>query len=723
MFRPFRVHISAVFFLLCALAAGAAETSSPANVADTLRTAQVAPGIEATDTTALTADTLQVATDTAKIDTTAKKPPVIVPDSTWSFPVDRRAQGCEGIQEYPETPGQCWRQDPRRAIVETGFPGVRALEWNLGGLEPARAEAFYQAALGESPYGTGGHAPFEAFESHGAGRVHAELWVPVQPLDTPVTDLHWARGALSLNQFGVRLRRMVGNRAYAGFDFYSNAAEGQPYDYAFQVHQPYIGMGRDSSTLVISDTSHDISARQARPRLGYWLGPRTVVEAYADWMSNSTSMANPGNASANDSAQLLYPASFEAATYGGILAHSGDAHAFRLALRYGAWERTLAPRGTAAATHAENAAGTRMAFDGEWAWRALPGQPRLALRAERSAQDGALWTNGPGGGAAQDATGDREAIEIDARPDFGFAALALRGEGARRKRPDGVTEMLGGADADAVLRLPLGFRLTGSAGWNREGAPEDFLFRNQPALGLYPGTGLEPRTWTRLGAGAGWESRMVAVGAELERHRFADNWLPRILPQPDVCFLVADSLSYPVENAIGNPSCVGLESLPDSLALGRVNYREETRDLAHLSLRLALGNWKLSLRNTYLLANAIRDPRIGFDADNWTLPQNVFRGQLLWRRKVLDGKLGLQTRWDWEWFSERYVFASDLDGTSRAVRLDEYLALDFTAQMEIKTFLLYFRAMNLYHDRYATEAGVHPPGVNFRFGVDWRLRN
>jgi hypothetical protein len=43
--------------------------------------------------------------------------------------------------------------------------------------------------------------------------------------------------------------------------------------------------------------------------------------------------------------------------------------------------------------------------------------------------------------------------------------------------------------------------------------------------------------------------------------------------------------------------------------------------------------------------------------------------------------------------------------------------------MEIKSFLLYFRAMNLYHDRYATEPGVHPPGVNFRFGVDWRLRN
>src|SRR5690606_32089993 len=105
--------------------------------------------------------------DTEQTDTTAKTSPVIVPDSSWRFPADIRAQGCEANQEYPETPGQCWRQNPRRALVETGFPGIRALEWNLNGLEPARTEAFYQAALGQSPYGAGGHAPFEAYESNG----------------------------------------------------------------------------------------------------------------------------------------------------------------------------------------------------------------------------------------------------------------------------------------------------------------------------------------------------------------------------------------------------------------------------------------------------------------------------------------------------------------------------------------------------------------------------
>ncbi|HEX2613741.1 MAG TPA: hypothetical protein VHO02_09115, partial [Fibrobacteria bacterium] len=642
MFRPAAMRVFVLFSVLGALAAEAADTANfaiPAKIPDSVKAAQ----------------------DTAQTDTTARKPRVIVPDSSWRWPMGVRARTCEAKQEYPETPGQCWRQSPRRALIETGFPGIRALEWNLNGLEFARTEAFYQAALAQSPYGTGGHIPFEAYESNGPGGVHTEIWAPVQPIDTPITDLHWTRGALLLNQFGVRLRRMAGNRAYVGFDFYSNSADKQAYDYAFQVHQPYLGSGRDSSSVVITDTSHNITSQHARPRLGFWLGPRTVVEGYADWLANGTSMANPTNISANDSVQLLYPASFGASTYGAVFAHAGDDHAFRFSLRHGSWDRSLSPRGDSAARYAESSSGTRDALDAEWTLRALVGDPRLSLGVERTSQDGALWTEGVAGGVTDGATGDRESVSFDSRPDWGFLALLLRGEGARRHRPDGVEEMLYGGDADATLRLPWGFRFTGGTGWNREGAPEDWLFRNQPALGLYPSPGLKPRAHARMAAGAGWESRFLSFGAEAERHRFEDTWLPRALPEPGVCALIGDSLAYPTENASGNPACSGLDNLPDSLALGRVNYHEETRDLAHLWLRLSLGNWKLSLRNTYLLANAVRDPRLGFVADNWTLPRDILKGQLLWRRVILDGKLGLQTRWDWEWISNRYVFASDID--------------------------------------------------------------
>jgi hypothetical protein len=105
------------------------------------------------------------------------------------------------------------------------------------------------------------------------------------------------------------------------------------------------------------------------------------------------------------------------------------------------------------------------------------------------------------------------------------------------------------------------------------------------------------------------------------------------------------------------------------------------------------------------------------------IPERVFQGRLGWKRSLVEDRLKVDLSWSWEWFSTRYAWAPDLKGNSGLAKLDEYLALDFEARMRIKTFTLYFDAMNLNHDRYATEPGVHPPGVNFRFGVDWVLWN
>jgi hypothetical protein len=74
-------------------------------------------------------------------------------------------------------------------------------------------------------------------------------------------------------------------------------------------------------------------------------------------------------------------------------------------------------------------------------------------------------------------------------------------------------------------------------------------------------------------------------------------------------------------------------------------------------------------------------------------------------------------------FPRRWAWAANGNGTATALKLDEYLTLDFYAAMQIKTFTLHFRAQNMNHDRYAPAPGAHPPGVNFRFGVDWSLFN
>ena len=681
------------------------------------------------------ADTVRPST--ANAPRASRKIPDGVPDSTWRWPERAGTGTCGG--GGVETVGQCWRGDADWIPVETGFPGLRAGGLDPRSLEPARFVPLFQPGLAQSPFGTGGHNPVERYSAPAGGGLRLEEWAPVQPLDTPVSDLHWMRGALLLNQFEVRLRRMAGNRAYIGFDFGSESGQRQPYDYAFQVHQPYIGAGRDSLSLVIADTSHQITTRHLRARLGFWLDSRTVVEGWADWLDNGSSLANPGNPARNDSVQRLYSADFGTSTYGATGARVFDAGVLRATASRTAWERALAPHGDA--RYREGAAGMRTGLAAEWT-HALNGHPRAVLESEWTAQDGALWVSGAYGvtrvgvtdstpgtdsawarAASDGAGGHRQTFRVDARPGWGDGPLSvatnLRADATRRTRPDRVVEHLGGGDVDARMQLPFGFHVDGLAGWNREGAPEERLFRWQPALGYHPNPDLTPRTHVRIGGGGGWSSRHLGVGATWEHHTFRDTWLPRILPEPNVCFVLPDPAAYPGETA----ACSGFENLADSLALAHVNYDRETRELLHVTGHAALGNWRLDLRHTALLAGVVRDPRLGFTGVNWQLPEYVFAGRLLWKRRVLKGRLGLQTQWDWEWFSERRVFAADMDGTSRVVPLDEYLVLDFTTRMEIRTFLLYFRAMNLYHDRYATEPGVHPPGDNDRFGVDWRLRN
>ena len=96
--------------------------------------------------------------------------------------------------------------------------------------------------------------------------------------------------------------------------------------------------------------------------------------------------------------------------------------------------------------------------------------------------------------------------------------------------------------------------------------------------------------------------------------------------------------------------------------------------------------------------------------------------ELSWGDRFVNNRLGVKVAWNWEWYPVRFNWAPQLNGLSRPVKLDEYLALDFLAQMEIKRFILYYQIKNFNHDRYAIEPGSHPPGVNFRWGIDWVLK-
>jgi hypothetical protein len=651
----------------------------------------------------------------------------------------------------------CWRGAPDLANQEIGFPGPRAWSLSLTHWRALPQSSPNFLFWKDSPYLSGGLPPPERFALHRTGGDLdgiEEAWTPVMPLDTPVTRLTWTRGALTLNQFDLRLERMLSERAYLGLEYYTSTADSATYDYQFNVHQPYLGgwgflgklykpIDRDSASLVLAGTSHSIHALTVRPRVGFWLDSNRVLEAFLDWTRNSTSLTYPTGLphpastlvpSGPDSMQALMPSRFSAFAEGVLY---GETHADwtgQVEAAHGSadWNDTRG-RGTGAAQDALT--GDQYLLRAEARALGLPGKPSLTAQAQSE-----NWSGDPvlgGAGLGERGWGDAEEAELRVGPAFGPLAIQASAGLGRDSRMADRVEWLPRFGAEARLGLPLGFSAMASGSSRAEDPSWEVLYRTNPARFRYANPDLGPRTDRTLRGAVAWSGSRYSLELGFDRYAGRDVWLPRVLPGRDACGALADSAYKDLPGAAcvdtagaagtaggasaGSPGAV--PRLPDSLALALRNYDRETIDAWHLGAGLGLGNWSLDLRERFVLARQVEDPGLAGSFIDRSVPERVFQGRLAWKRSLVEDRLKVDLAWNWEWYSTRFAWAPDLSGASGLAKLDEYLVLDFEARMRIKTFLLYFDAMNLNHDRYAPEPGVHPPGLNFRFGVDWTLWN
>ncbi|MDB5106004.1 MAG: hypothetical protein JWP91_3693 [Fibrobacteres bacterium] len=677
--------------------------------------------------------------DSGSRETAEAKKRRAAPVFTWQSPL-RDIQECPGgMESAPE----CWRRSPDLANQEVGWAGTRAWTLSLTHWRPLPQESPYFPFWSHSPYLSGGLLPPDRFA---LGRIGGDLtsleeaWTPVVPLDTPVTRMDWMRGALSLNIFDLKLNRMLSDRVYLGMDYYSSTALAQQYNYQFNVHQPYLGgwgflgrlyppIDRDSASLVLEDTSFDIHALHMRPRVGVWLDTNRVVEFFLDRVSNSTSLTYPYGRTrpsgslipaGPDSTQALMPSDLKTLTEGAIYGESHAGWTSQMELSHGAMDLSeFRKSGSAKSSNTDEIHADVFRARGSLLATGLPFQPMLSAEA-RSDQ----WEGDPllamAGTNPTEGWSDAEGADLEVRPVFSFLRLKGNAGIGRSSRMDDKVYWLPRFGAVAGLDLPYGFGAEASASTRREDPEWEMLYRTNPARFRFASPELLPRTDQTLRGSVSWAWSRLAFQAGIDRMRGEDAWLPRVLPNPGACGALADSIYAPLAGrACGDTS----GSLPDTLALGMRNYESEVIDAWHLGLGLGLGNWSLSLDNRFVLNRTVDDPDLKATLEDWSVPERVFKGRLGWKRALLDDRLKLDLAWDWEWYSTRYAWVPDLAGGSRVGKLDEYLALDFNAAMKIKTFTLFFKVRNFNHDRYATEPGVHPPGINFRFGVDWTIFN
>lgn len=717
-----------------------ADSATKSTAIDSTAVDSTAVGSTAVDSTAAdsSADDYRAVLQPAsgKKDTLRPPPPVFGWESPWG-----------GIRECPagrEEASECWRREKDLANQGIGFPGARAWSLSLTHYRPLPLRSPYFAFWSSSPYLSGGLAPPEryAIDRQGSDAIALEeIWTPVVPLDTPFTRLDWERGALSLNLFHLSLDRMLSDRVYLGLDFHSATGDSQDYDYQFNVHQPYLGgwaflgqiyspIQRDSASLVLEGVSHTLGAQGMRPRVGVWLDTGRVVEFFLDRTRNSSSLTFPYGPSrpvgslvptGPDSAQGLMPSEMSAFGQGLIYGETHRDWTSQFELSHGSLDVMEFRTADSAARGRDELRAQQYRLRAKALAGGLMARPSLSLEARSEDWEGPLAGNGPprdrGWMDAQDA-------ELAVNPNLGFLnARASAGIG-RSSRMDNQVFWLERYGGSAGLDLPFGFGAVGAFSSRAEDPSWETLYRSNPARFRHASPGLGPRTDRTYRAGASWAFSRYSLEAGMDWFRSEDAWLPRVLPGPGACAYAADSAYADLPGlacAGGGGDSAG--TLPDSVALAMRNYASESVDAWYLGLGFGLGNWSLDIRNKFVFARSVEDPGLRAVLEDLSIPERVFKGRLGWKRSLVNDKLKVDLGWEWEWFSTRYAWVPDLAGNSRVVKLDEYLALDFEAAMRIKTFTLFFKTRNFNHDRYATEPGVHPPGVNFRFGVDWVLKN
>ncbi len=634
------------------------------------------------------------------------------------------------------SPLNCFRNNAALYSNELPNAGLRAKIFSLQQFKPIPYRSVYFPLADYSPYQDGGLIPALGYHLDGQGHALAvrEDWQPISPLDTPITHLNWSKGALAYNTFHVNLRRMLSEKTYIAIDYWTASADSQFFDYPFQTHQPFLsGWGflgklykpidRDSASLVLQGYSHYLNAQNMRVRLGYWLDTNSVAEFFMDKVENKSSLTYPRNLVKHDSEQALMPSGFNALTLGGIYSAWTPNVSYRIRYRHASFVREESLNDS---SHSARAALHKQEGDwqdGEVSARLLKvwGLPRIYASGQSEIYNAPLYL-GFDNKPSPSGWSDKEALGLQWQPRWRFLQGEVLSESHRHSLMHNKQIYLFDGQTSLALDLPWGFSAEASMGEEQKAPTPLQMYRLQPNYGFYPNANLQPEKNTSIHGGLKSEWSWLTLSGGLEMNSIQEAWLPLLSPDPNICQRIQNKDSADITL----PSKVCIDSaktlVPDSLGLKLVN-RDANLDLFYIGMELRLGHWELGLKNNYHLVNEVQGWSKTKLLSNRALSNSIYKGHLGWKKLLVDNKLKVKLDWDWEWFGTRYAWASDGQGNSSVVKLDEYLALDFKAQMQIKSFIFFFKAVNFNHDRYSPEPGVHPPGVIFRFGVDWTLLN
>ena len=547
------------------------------------------------------------------------------------------------------------------------------------------------------------------------------------PVDTPITDVNWERGAFEGNALRLEFRRLITDSVTLDLGVASHSdLLSKPYEYQPVTHSPFFALGRDSTEIPFGGRNIAMNSMHFQPIITWRFGYGKVF-----FKINYLSIDNADNTSHKVLLDTLdptvrdfqtdpYKIKIETRTYGGgVEFYPAKDLTLGTELHYGNHEMDLRKlskirKGVDTVfNELKRPVVTYSYYDttkdrnhetilGNFEARYnMLLNPRLRFEYE--------FLNTEESGL------DKETHKYYQDREIGYAEVSdtLFGKALFRiqagmQRNSSVLDSVEFAPAfslDGTYLLPYHLMATASYRHDNKFPDVNQLKLVETGRVAFPNENLKHEVRDRATANLVWQKRDVFYGLGL-RYEHANN-----LIKPKWAVNRGIDTTYTYDELYDTTYANVVDSIPSA-------FRYENLDHAHtldwiMQVGFRLANWKFYLeRGQRITRTKLIDT-----------PSLYYKGSIHWQNRFVKDRLGVSVRVDFQWFNDRYDCTINKNGEPELFRLKHYLAMDFEARMQILTFELYNRIENFNHSIYMPESGYTPEGLRFAYGIVWTFGN
>ena len=547
------------------------------------------------------------------------------------------------------------------------------------------------------------------------------------PVDTPITDINWERGAFEGNALRLEFRRLITDSVTLDLGLSSHSDhKSKPFEYQPVTHSPFFALGRDSTQIPFGGRNIAMNSMYIQPIVTWRFG---LGKAF--FKINYFSLDNADNTTHKVLLDTLDPTArkfqtdpykiiLEARTYGGgVEFYPTKNLTLGMGIHYGNHELDL-----------RNLSKIRSSVDTTYNEKDLPVirysyydttkirnfetilgnfdinynsflNPKIHFEYEF------LNTDETGNDKIKKSYyQDREIGYAEVSDTlFGKALFRVQAGMQRNSSLLDTVEFAPAFSLDGTYILP--YHLLLNASYRHDNKFPDVTQLKLVETGriAFPNENLKHEVRDRATSTISWRMRDVFYGLGL-RYEHANNL---IKPSWAVRKGLDTTFTY---DAVYDTTYA---NVTDSLESA---FRYENLDHAHtldwlMQVGFRLGNWKFYLeRGQSITRTKLIDT-----------PSLYYKGSIHWQNRFVRDRLGVSVRVDFQWFNNRMDCTINEKGEPELVSLKKYLAMDFEARMQILSFELYNRIENFNHSIYMPESGYTPEGLRFAYGIVWTFGN